>query len=57
MYPDADIDPEADINIDYIDYYEPPIVRDPEDILILDAFNKMSAKEFNDWVKEWIKKT
>jgi hypothetical protein len=47
MFPDDTIN---------IHYYEPPIVRSPEDLIILDAFKKMSAKEFEAWVKEWITK-
>lgn len=47
MYPDETIN---------IHYYEPPIVRDAEDVIILEAMNKMSAKEFEAWVREWITK-
>jgi hypothetical protein len=47
MYPDDTIN---------IHYYEPTVVRSPEDIIILEAMKKMSAKEFEAWVIEWITK-
>ena len=47
MFPDDTIN---------IHYYEPPVVRDAEDLIILEAMKKMSPKEFEAWVKEWITK-